>query len=233
MSTSSTRSRTLRFNLSFAVSILLHIALGALYFSRSSPQQSAQIEPLQAVIVSARSSPIEPPARSPERIDTPSEVASARPENAKPKRSASPTAAVPKSSPSSSQSETPTAPAVEAEPPTRLASTAAASAISGSPAPSQAKATTRAIVNLDGCVKPSYPPTSLRAGEEGLVVLEFLIAADGGLKDSKIVSSSGYRRLDLAAKKALTLCRFFPATENGQPVEGWAGIEYQWRISPQ
>lgn len=91
-------------------------------------------------------------------------------------------------------------------------------------------ARTAAVVDAKACAKPDYPPQSLRAQEEGLVVLQFLIGPDGQVKDSKVEKSSGFRRLDAAAQRALGLCKFKPGTENGQPVESWARIEYQWRI---
>lgn len=91
-------------------------------------------------------------------------------------------------------------------------------------------ARTSAVVDAKACAKPEYPPQSLRAQEEGLVVLQFLIGADGQVKDSRVDRSSGFRRLDQAAQRALSLCKFKAGTENGQSVESWARIEYQWRI---
>lgn len=91
-------------------------------------------------------------------------------------------------------------------------------------------ARTSAVVDARACEKPEYPSQSLRAQEEGLVVLQFLIGVDGRAVDSKIERSSGYRRLDEAARKGLALCKFKPGTEDGKPVQSWARIEYQWKI---
>ncbi len=91
-------------------------------------------------------------------------------------------------------------------------------------------ARTSAVVDSRNCQKPEYPSQSLRAQEEGLVVLQFLIGEDGVPLDSKVDKSSGYRRLDEAARKALVLCRFKPGTENGKPVQSWARLEYLWKI---
>jgi protein TonB len=63
------------------------------------------------------------------------------------------------------------------------------------------------------------------------VTIGFLIGVDGRIKDNKIINSSGHRRLDLAARDALELCKFQPGTENGQPVESWAKIKYVWRLN--
>ena len=89
---------------------------------------------------------------------------------------------------------------------------------------------TAAVVDARNCSKPEYPPQSLRAQEEGLVVLQFLIGADGTAVDSKVEKSSGFRRLDEAARRALALCKFKPGTEEGKVVQSWARIEYQWKI---
>jgi protein TonB len=89
---------------------------------------------------------------------------------------------------------------------------------------------TAAVVDARNCSKPEYPAASLRAQEEGLVVLQFLIGADGSAIDSKVDRSSGFRRLDEAARRALALCKFKPGTEEGKPVQSWARIEYQWKI---
>jgi protein TonB len=98
------------------------------------------------------------------------------------------------------------------------------------PAPVAAPQRTSAVVDARNCSKPEYPPQSLRAQEEGLVVLQFLIGADGTAIESKVEKSSGYRRLDEAARRALSLCKFKPGTEEGKAVQSWARIEYQWKI---
>lgn len=82
-----------------------------------------------------------------------------------------------------------------------------------------------------GCQRPQYPESSRIEGEQGSVTIGFLIGVDGRIKDNKIINSSGHRRLDLAARDALELCKFQPGTENGQPVESWAKIKYVWRLN--
>lgn len=78
------------------------------------------------------------------------------------------------------------------------------------------------------CKKPSYPPASVRLGEAGTVLLRFLIDTDGRVKSSEVQSSSGHKRLDEAAREALSLCRFKPGISDGQPVEAWATLRYTW-----
>jgi protein TonB len=89
---------------------------------------------------------------------------------------------------------------------------------------------TPAVVDAKTCDKPSYPPASLRANETGTVRLSFLIDTDGKVLDSKIERSSGYRRLDEAARAGLSLCKFRPATLNGRPERTWGRIEYVWKL---
>ena len=81
-----------------------------------------------------------------------------------------------------------------------------------------------------GCQKPVYPQASLQLEEEGTVRLGFLVAADGTIQDSRIEKTSGFKRLDEAAKDALALCKFIPRTENGVAVSSWAHLMYVWHL---
>lgn len=87
-----------------------------------------------------------------------------------------------------------------------------------------------AVVDANNCRKPAYPPASIRAQETGLVVLQFLIGADSTVIESKIERSSGFARLDQAARQALSLCKFKAGTEEGKAVQSWARIEYLWKL---
>ena len=66
---------------------------------------------------------------------------------------------------------------------------------------------------------PTYPRASLRLGEEGTVRLSIEVAADGLVLSVSILESSGYPRLDNAAREAVLGWRFSPATRGGEPVE--------------
>ena len=59
-------------------------------------------------------------------------------------------------------------------------------------------------------VKPSYPALSRRMGEEGRVVLNVLVKADGTAGAVSIKRSSGFPRLDDAASSAVRVWRFEP-----------------------
>ncbi|HYL89125.1 MAG TPA: TonB family protein [Burkholderiales bacterium] len=89
---------------------------------------------------------------------------------------------------------------------------------------------TAPVVQASSCDKPDYPPASRRANETGTVLLNFLVDVNGKVLDSKVERSSGYRRLDEAARAGLELCNFKPATVDGKPTRAWARIEYVWTL---
>ena len=89
---------------------------------------------------------------------------------------------------------------------------------------------TSAVVDARACEKPPYPAASRRNEETGIVLLAFLIDTNGAAVESRIEKSSGYRRLDEAARDGLALCKFKPATVDGKPVREWSKIEYVWKL---
>jgi protein TonB len=80
-----------------------------------------------------------------------------------------------------------------------------------------------------GCRPPEYPAISNRLGEKGSVVLQMLVGPNGKVTDSKIQTSSGYPRLDEAARRALSLCKFEPAIVGGVPTSAWGVLKYTFR----
>lgn len=98
------------------------------------------------------------------------------------------------------------------------------------PAPRAEPVRTAAGVNAANCEKPEYPGASRRLEEEGTVHLRFLVGVDGKVIQSEIEKSSGYRRLDEAARAGLARCQFRPATVDGKPEQAWASIKYTWRL---
>ena len=83
----------------------------------------------------------------------------------------------------------------------------------------------------EACRQPDYPPAAKRLGQTGTVVVKFLIDIDGSVADSAIETSSGYPRLDDAAREALALCSFKPGTVDGQPERSWAQVQYNWKLN--
>ena len=80
------------------------------------------------------------------------------------------------------------------------------------------------------CAKPDYPSASRRLEEEGTVTLKFLIGVDGRVMQAEVEKSSGFQRLDEAARNALSKCQFKPGTVDGKPEQSWASIKYTWRL---
>lgn len=64
---------------------------------------------------------------------------------------------------------------------------------------------------------PRYPPQSRRLKEQGLVVLRVLIDEQGNACSIEIENSSGYARLDHAAREAVSRAAFRPYVEDGEP----------------
>lgn len=63
---------------------------------------------------------------------------------------------------------------------------------------------------------PRYPIESRRKKEEGVVLLNLLLAADGSVAEIMVQSSSGYSRLDRAALEAVRRWRWSPTVRNGE-----------------
>ncbi len=78
--------------------------------------------------------------------------------------------------------------------------------------------------------KPVYPPMSRRLGEEGKVVLRVHVSAQGTSQVVEIKQSSGYARLDEAARKAVERWRFIPAKQGSEAVEAWVLIPLSFSL---
>lgn len=91
-------------------------------------------------------------------------------------------------------------------------------------------ASTHAIADFSSCAKPEWPRKSLRDENTGTVTLSFLINKDGQVEDSKVMKSSGFTPLDMAARQGISRCHFKPATEDGKPVQSWTNMQYVWTL---
>ncbi len=65
------------------------------------------------------------------------------------------------------------------------------------------------------CPNVEYPVESVKNGEEGEAAVRFDIDAEGKVENVKVVRSTGYRRLDDEAVKAVRLCKFRIGPEKG------------------
>jgi protein TonB len=62
---------------------------------------------------------------------------------------------------------------------------------------------------------PTYPPQSRRLGEQGIVKWRVLIGIDGKASEPVLAQSSGFARLDEAAKQAVLTWRYVPGKRAG------------------
>ena len=102
--------------------------------------------------------------------------------------------------------------------------------VQSTPQPASPPVQTAAVISAASCEKPDYPSASKRLEEEGTVQLKFLVGVDGKVIESAIEKSSGFRRLDEAARAGLSKCQFKPATLDGKPQQSWASLRYTWRL---
>jgi periplasmic protein TonB len=80
--------------------------------------------------------------------------------------------------------------------------------------------------------QPEYPPSSRRAGEAGTVILQIYVLDTGRVGDAKVMTSSGYPRLDEAALREVKRSwRLTPGTENGKPVAMWGQFAVTFKLT--
>jgi protein TonB len=107
----------------------------------------------------------------------------------------------------------------------------AIASVSNAPVAPAVSVKTAPVINAAAnCPKPEYPSSSRRNEEEGTVQLRFLIGTEGQVLESQVEKSSGFTRLDEAARLALSRCQFKPGTLNGKPEQSWASMKYTWRL---
>jgi len=80
--------------------------------------------------------------------------------------------------------------------------------------------------------KPPYPSASRRLQEEGSVITQITLAADGTASCS-IVESSGTPRLDEAVTKWCATKKFDPATRAGSPEAYSFKLKYTFRLEDE
>jgi protein TonB len=105
----------------------------------------------------------------------------------------------------------------------------------GAPSETQAKAGgawTEARFDADYLRNPHppYPPLSRRLREEGRVMLRAYVLSDGQAGRVEIKKSSGFPRLDEAARAAVERWRFVPARRGNESVPAWVLIPISFRL---
>lgn len=103
------------------------------------------------------------------------------------------------------------------------------------PAPAaQAPATStpRHVAHLDcALTKPDYPAQSLRRAEAGTAIIELDTAADGHVAAARVATTSGFARLDEAARDAALASRCQPYVEDGKPAPARADVPFTFTLS--
>ena len=77
---------------------------------------------------------------------------------------------------------------------------------------------------------PPYPRLSRQLGEEGTALLKVQVGPNGRPLQIKLMSSTGYPRLDEAAEATVAQWRFVAATRNGESITSWVLVPIKFRI---
>jgi TonB family protein len=85
-------------------------------------------------------------------------------------------------------------------------------------------------VDPTSCVAPVWPKEGKRMAMEGTVIMEFLVQADGKVRESRLVESSGYPLLDSAARTAMEKCRFVLDKDADTLADRWTKMRYVWTL---
>jgi len=133
------------------------------------------------------------------------------------------------------EAETPAEAAAQAAPepePARAPAVASTPrpATAAPPAPAQPVGETRDVRVLTP-PRPSYPPNAVRARQEGWVEIEFTVAADGSVRNARVVDSQPARVFDREAIRAVQQATFEPRLERGQPVSTTLRRRIQFSLS--
>ena len=104
-------------------------------------------------------------------------------------------------------------------------------ASSNAVAATQAVGTTAQELKTSTRIEPTYPPASRRASEEGTVRLKVLVDESGRPKDVQVAQSSGFSRLDEAAKQAVRRWKFVAATDGSKAVSVWTQVSITFRLT--
>ncbi len=78
--------------------------------------------------------------------------------------------------------------------------------------------------------KPKYPRAARMKRQEGTVVFEITVTEKGEPSQIKIVSSSGYERLDKEALAAVSAGSFIPAEKNGRAIASVMALKIRFSL---
>lgn len=98
--------------------------------------------------------------------------------------------------------------------------------------PAQPMTPPRADASFLNNPAPAYPPLSRRLREQGRVLMDVYILADGRVGQINLKRSSGYARLDEAALNAVRRWRYVPAKRGNDPIDYWHVQPLDFELSP-
>ncbi|HVZ01262.1 MAG TPA: energy transducer TonB, partial [Dongiaceae bacterium] len=84
--------------------------------------------------------------------------------------------------------------------------------------------------NYAGACPIQYPERARRRNQEGTVLIHALIDTAGRPVEVTVVSSSGHRLLDEAARDAIAGCAFVPQRVGGRPVKAIVEIPIPFKL---
>lgn len=203
-----------------ATAVLLHLAF-LLALQNGLLRDVEQALPKEAVITLLASMPttqVTEPAPTPRpRASEPAPVAHQPP-----------AAQLPVTTPAPAQMPAPAAISMPSAAPAEAAPTPAAASVAAAPSAPSAAAPASVPVNTEPKTissveylqmpQPTYPAVSRRLAEQGKVLLRILINEHGQPERADLESSSGFARLDEAARQAAMHALFKPHRENGRPI---------------
>ncbi len=213
--------------ISLGIIFLLHIAL-FLALKNGLVQQVTLAIPQQIVTVFIAPQVASQPSKP--KVVTPKTVPVA-------KKNSAPPPPIPVPAASRAPAPPVSAPVAEAESQHEDVSEVAAEVAIATPAPpatTVAAPTPRTITSGIEYIqepRPEYPSSSKRMGEEGKVIMRVLINEKGRAERIEIQKTSGYSRLDDAAKRAMLRALFKPYMENGKIIPVYAIVPINFQLS--
>ncbi|HEU5134219.1 MAG TPA: energy transducer TonB, partial [Steroidobacteraceae bacterium] len=80
--------------------------------------------------------------------------------------------------------------------------------------------------------KPPYSARMIREGSQGTIDLEVFVQPNGRVSDARVVKSTGFEELDLAAlAEAKRNWRLLPATRDGVPIAQWHRLRVTFKLN--
>lgn len=195
--------------------------------SQPATPQAATLQPAAPQPALVQAAPAQKTTAQPAEPVKPQQPDNAKPQTQKPNRQ--------KPLPTVTEPVKTAAPAAEAKAETTTTAPSAAAPLSASAATADTATTEHSTANavpvsarvLNATAQynapPVYPQLSRRLREQGTVLLELTVLANGTVTDVIVLSSSGYPRLDQAALSAVQQWRYQAARRGNQ------SIDYRYR----